>query len=64
MNLPKDGRDVKTARIRELNDAFRKTFAGGKVVMTESVAALPDMVTAHALVCAATIKMREQRQSG
>ena len=40
----------KTARIRELNDAFRKTFAGGKVVMTASVAALPDMVTAHALV--------------
>jgi Protein of unknown function (DUF3768) len=42
--------DAKTARIRELNDAFRKTFAGGKVVMTASVAALPDMVTAHALV--------------
>ena len=40
----------KVARIRELNDAFRKTFAGGKVVMTASVAALPDMVTAHALV--------------
>src|SRR5271169_6684994 len=40
----------KTACIRELNDSFRRTFAGGKVVMTESVAALPDMVTAHALV--------------
>jgi hypothetical protein len=40
----------KTARIRELNDAFRQTFAGGKVVMTASVEALPDMVTAHALV--------------
>jgi Protein of unknown function (DUF3768) len=37
-------------RIRELNDAFRQTFAGGKIVMTGSVAALPDMVTAHALV--------------
>jgi Protein of unknown function (DUF3768) len=40
----------KTARIRELNDAFRKTFSGGKVVTTASVAALPNMVTAHALV--------------
>ena len=40
----------KATRIRELNDAFRKTFAGGKVVLTASVAALPDMVTAHALV--------------
>ena len=40
----------KTTRIRELNDTFRQTFAGGKVVMTASVAALPDMVTAHALV--------------
>jgi hypothetical protein len=27
------------ARIRDLNDAFRKTFAGGKMVMTASVAA-------------------------
>ena len=42
--------DANKERIRELNDAFRKTFAGGKVVMTASVAALPDMVTAHALV--------------
>jgi len=25
-----------TARIRELNDAFRKTFAGGKMVMSAS----------------------------
>ena len=38
----------KTARIRELNDAFRRTFAGGKVVMTAGVYALPDMVKAEA----------------
>jgi phage terminase large subunit GpA-like protein len=38
------------ARIRELNDAFRKTFAGGKMVMTASVAALPEMVRSAALV--------------
>ena len=37
------------ARIRELNDAFRKTFAGGKMVMTASVAALPEMVKSSAL---------------
>lgn len=38
------------ARIRELNDACRKTFAGGTMVMTASVAALPEMVKASALV--------------
>jgi hypothetical protein len=38
------------ARIRELNDAFRKTFAGGKIVMSANVAALPEMVRASALV--------------
>ena len=42
--------DANTERIRELNDAFRKSFTGGKVVMTASVAALPDMVRANALV--------------
>jgi len=30
-----------SARIRELNDALRKTFAGGNVVMTAGVSALP-----------------------
>jgi Protein of unknown function (DUF3768) len=39
-----------TARIRELNDAFRKTFVGGRMVMTANVAALPEMVRASALV--------------
>jgi hypothetical protein len=37
-------------RIRNLNDAFRKTFAGGTMVMTASVGALPEMVKASALV--------------
>jgi hypothetical protein len=32
----------KTTRIRVLNDAFRATFLGGKVVMTAGVDALPD----------------------
>ena len=41
---------MSTDRIRELNDAFRKTFAGGKVVMTASVANLPEMVRANALL--------------
>ena len=30
-----------SARIRELNDAFRKTFAGGRVLLTSGVDALP-----------------------
>ena len=45
---------AKTNRIRDLNDAFRRTFAGGKVVMTAGVDALPDMVKAAALQKAAT----------
>jgi hypothetical protein len=42
--------DRKAARIRELNDAFRTTFGGGTVVMTSTVAELPEMVRAHALL--------------
>jgi Protein of unknown function (DUF3768) len=45
---------AKTARIRELNDAFRRSFSGGNVVMTAGVDALPDMVKAEALKQAAT----------
>ncbi len=33
-----------TARVRELNDAFRHSFTGGRVVMTAGVGALPDRV--------------------
>jgi hypothetical protein len=40
----------KVTRIRELNDCFRRAFAGGKILLTSSVAALPDMVKAAALV--------------
>lgn len=31
----------KTARIRDLNDAFRRTFVGGRVFVTAGVNALP-----------------------
>lgn len=32
----------KTTRIRELNDAFRKSFVGGKVFLTQGVDGLSD----------------------
>ena len=41
---------MSTEKVRELNDSFRKSFAGGKVVVTASVAELPDMVRANALL--------------
>jgi hypothetical protein len=41
---------MNSARIRELNDAFRTTFTGGTVMMTPGVAELPDCVKAEALV--------------
>ena len=41
-------------RIRELNDAFRRTFAGGKVMMTSGVDELPDCVKAEVLRQVAT----------
>src|SRR5260370_40106232 len=42
------------ARIRDLNDAFRRTFSGGRVMMTCGVDTLPDMVKAKALQLVAT----------
>ena len=39
----------KAARIRELNDGFRRSFSGGKVTMTANVDALPNMVKCAAL---------------
>ena len=39
----------KSVRIRELNDALRRTFTGGKVVMTDGVAALPERDLAQLL---------------
>ena len=39
----------KTARIRELNDAFRSTLRGGRVMLTSGFNALPDMVKSQAI---------------
>src|SRR6266852_5591453 len=39
----------KTARIRELNDAFRRTFVGGRVMLTAGVDALADAEKAAVL---------------
>jgi hypothetical protein len=39
----------KSIRIRELNDLLRRTFTGGKVVMTDGVAALPERDLAQLL---------------
>ena len=40
---------AKTARIRELNDAFRTTFSGGRVMLTVGVDSLPSDVKAKVL---------------
>ena len=32
----------RVARARDLNDAFRRSFSGGRVVVTADVAALPE----------------------
>lgn len=36
-------------RIRELNDAFRTTFRGGRVMMSAGIASLPDDLRAEIL---------------
>ena len=41
-------------RVAELNDAFRRSFSGGKVLLTAGVHELPDMVKAEALHLVAT----------
>lgn len=41
---------TKTGRIRELNDNLRRTFAGGQVMLTAGVNALPDRTKAQVLV--------------
>jgi hypothetical protein len=41
-------------KIALLNDAFRRTFRGGKVMMTSGVDELPDCVKAEALRQVAT----------
>ena len=39
----------KTALIRALNDSFRTTFIGGRVLMTASVQCLPEYIRSKAL---------------
>lgn len=39
----------RTERIRELNDILRTTFAGGRIMMTQGVQALPEATVAEAL---------------
>ena len=46
----------KRARIRELNDAFRKTFAGGQVLLTPGINDLPSDVRAMAIRKVATFE--------
>ena len=36
-----DLRSDRTRRIRELNDAFRRSFVGGRVLVTSGVSELP-----------------------
>jgi len=40
---------AKSAKIRSLNDRFRKSLTGGRVMMTAAVSALPDDVRARAI---------------
>jgi hypothetical protein len=40
---------VESSKIATLNDAFRKSFSGGKLMMTAGVDALPEMIKCAAL---------------
>jgi hypothetical protein len=40
---------VLRSTIRSLNDAFRQTFVGGRVMMTDGINALPDTIKAQVL---------------
>ncbi|MEP0313225.1 DUF3768 domain-containing protein [Hyphomonas sp.] len=46
--------DERTRRTRELNDSFRRSFSGGRVMLTASVYALPSDVKAMAIRKVAT----------
>jgi Protein of unknown function (DUF3768) len=51
---PSKSRIGRDSRIAGLNDAFRRSFSGGRVVLTAGVNELPDMVKAEALCLVAT----------
>lgn len=53
-DLPAPQRE--TNKIAVLNDAFRRTFRGGRVMMTPAVDEMPDCVKAEALVQVANFK--------
>ena len=47
---------TRLAEIRRMNHQFRTTFRGGQILLTSSIAELPDMVKASALEKVATFK--------
>lgn len=44
----------RTLVVRDLNDAFRQSFTGGRVVVTAGVGALPDILRAAIIVAVRT----------
>jgi len=46
----------KLAEIRRLNDAFRTSFRGGQILLTEGVASLPTELVASALLQVSSFK--------